>query len=69
MGGATGMIGDPGGKDSERSFLDPETLAHNVASITEQVSTILNHLTEISGITFDFEVRNNADFYDGVSYL
>lgn len=69
VGGATGMIGDPGGKDSERSFLDQATLAHNVAAITTQVSTILHHLTQISGIKFDFEVRNNADFYEGLSYL
>lgn len=69
VGGATGMIGDPWGKDSERSFLDTETLAHNVSAITKQVSTVLNHLTELTGVTFDFEVRNNADFYDGVSFL
>ncbi len=69
VGGATGMIGDPWGKDSERNFLDEQTLAHNVASITLQVSKVLNHLTELTGITFDFEVRNNADFYDGVSFL
>lgn len=69
VGGATGMIGDPGGKDAERSFLDAETLAHNVAAITQQVSTVLNHLTELTGITFTFEVRNNADFYDGIGFL
>lgn len=67
--GATGMIGDPWGKDSERSFLDEETLAHNVASITKQVKTVLDHLTEMTGHTFDFMVINNTDFYDGVSYL
>jgi tyrosyl-tRNA synthetase len=48
VGGATGMIGDPGGKDSERSFLDEATLAKNVASITAQVGTILAHLTELT---------------------
>lgn len=63
------MIGDPWGKDSERNFLDEETLAHNVISINRQVRAILNHLTDLTGVTFDFEVRNNADFYDGVSFL
>jgi tyrosyl-tRNA synthetase len=69
VGGATGMIGDPGGKDAERSFLDEETLSKNVQAITKQVETILVHLTELSGYTFSFEVINNLDFYDGVSYI
>lgn len=69
VGWATGMIGDPGGKDSERSFLDEDTLTRNVHAITKQVSDILAHLTELTGIEFSFEVRNNADFYDHVSYL
>ena len=29
-GGATGMVGDPGGRSEERNLLDPETLRHNV---------------------------------------
>lgn len=37
VGGATGMIGDPGGKDAERTFLSEEQLAHNVEKITQQV--------------------------------
>jgi tyrosyl-tRNA synthetase len=47
VGGATGMIGDPWGKDSERNFLDEQTLAHNVASITatSQQSTQSSHRT------------------------
>ena len=28
-GGATGMIGDPGGRSKERNLLDTATLAHN----------------------------------------
>ena len=32
-GGATGMIGDPGGRSEERNLLDVETLAANVAAI------------------------------------
>jgi tyrosyl-tRNA synthetase len=37
IGGATGSIGDPSGRNTERSFLSPSELAHNVAKITEQV--------------------------------
>lgn len=40
-GGATGMIGDPGGRSEERNLLDLETLATNVAAIKAQISRIL----------------------------
>lgn len=33
VGGATGMIGDPSGRSSERQFLDTEVLDHNRSSI------------------------------------
>ena len=33
LGGATGRIGDPSGRSSERNMLDEETLQHNVRSI------------------------------------
>ena len=32
VGGATGMVGDPSGKKSERNLLDEETLRHNQRS-------------------------------------
>ncbi|HEX2851174.1 MAG TPA: tyrosine--tRNA ligase [Acidimicrobiales bacterium] len=40
-GGATGMIGDPGGKSEERNLLDSDTLATNVAAINAQVERFL----------------------------
>jgi tyrosyl-tRNA synthetase len=40
-GGATGMVGDPSGRSSERNLLDASTLAANVAAIKEQLTTIL----------------------------
>jgi tyrosyl-tRNA synthetase len=39
-GGATGMIGDPGGRSKERNLLDTETLAHNTKRIAEQLERI-----------------------------
>lgn len=63
------MIGDPGGKDSERQFLDTETLHNNVTAITRQVQGILENLTQLSGHSFSFEVINNLDFYTNLSYL
>jgi tyrosyl-tRNA synthetase len=40
-GGATGMVGDPGGRSEERNLLDTETLAANVAAIKAQISRVL----------------------------
>jgi len=39
-GGATGMIGDPGGRSRERNLLDAETLAHNTKRIADQLERI-----------------------------
>jgi tyrosyl-tRNA synthetase len=39
-GGATGMIGDPGGRSKERNLLDEETLAHNTKRIADQLERI-----------------------------
>src|ERR1700722_16978507 len=36
-GGATGMIGDPGGRSKERNLLDAETLARNTKRIADQL--------------------------------
>lgn len=41
-GGATGMIGDPSGRSSERNLQTPEQVAHNIASIREQLSRFLD---------------------------
>jgi tyrosyl-tRNA synthetase len=39
-GGATGMIGDPGGRSKERNLLDAETLARNTNRIAQQLERI-----------------------------
>ena len=41
-GGATGMIGDPGGRSTERNLLDMDTLDTNLAAITEQLARLLD---------------------------
>ena len=41
-GGATGMVGDPGGRSEERNLLDRDTLRHNVACIKRQLERILD---------------------------
>ncbi|EMS24167.1 tyrosyl-trna synthetase [Rhodotorula toruloides NP11] len=47
IGGATGAIGDPSGRSTERNALSPEVLASNVESITKQFTTFLER-----GVTF-----------------
>jgi tyrosyl-tRNA synthetase len=41
-GGATGMIGDPGGRSEERNLLDDETVSRNVRAISDQLAHFLD---------------------------
>ena len=41
-GGATGMIGDPGGRSEERNLLDDETLDANLAAIRRQLAQFVD---------------------------
>ena len=42
LGGATAFIGDPSFKAEERKLLSPETVAHNIEGIRNQVSKLLD---------------------------
>ena len=42
VGGATGMVGDPSGRSDERSLLDDDTLAANIAAIRGQLERFLD---------------------------
>lgn len=42
VGGATGMIGDPGGRSEERNLLDEEQLAGNIAGIKSQLERLVD---------------------------
>ena len=57
-GGATGMIGDPGGKSKERNLLDTATLTRNTGRIADQ-------LERISGVS----LVNNLDWTESLSLL
>ncbi|MFN3996560.1 tyrosine--tRNA ligase [Algoriphagus sp.] len=66
VGGATGMIGDPSFKSSERNLLDKVTLDHNVACIQNQLSKFL----DFSGAnTNKAELVNNFDWMSEFSFL
>jgi tyrosyl-tRNA synthetase len=41
-GGATGMIGDPGGRSEERNLLDEDTLDRNVRAIKDQLASFVD---------------------------
>jgi tyrosyl-tRNA synthetase len=47
VGGATGMVGDPGGRSEERNLLDDETLAENVTGIRAQVESIVGEVADV----------------------
>src|SRR5438046_9934559 len=42
VGGATGMVGDPSGKNEERNLLDEEVLSRNLAGIKKQLEKFLD---------------------------
>lgn len=64
-GGATGMIGDPGGRSEERNLLDDETLRHNVERIKAQLSKLL----DFEPGPYQATLVNNADWTTSVSML
>jgi tyrosyl-tRNA synthetase len=65
VGGATGMIGDPSGKKSERQFLSEEVLRHNQEAIKIQLSQFL----DFSKSENSAEIVNNYDWFKDISLL
>lgn len=66
VGGATGMIGDPSGKSSERNLLDEKTLRHNQECVKNQLSQFLDFK---SGEENDAVLVNNYDWMKKISFL
>ena len=64
-GGATGMIGDPSGKSSERTLLSPEILDANIAGIQGQLGRLLDFETKTNPAL----LLNNADWVRPISVL
>ena len=61
VGGATGMIGDPDGKATERDLLTLEQIAANKAGIAEQYKRIFAGQA--------FEIVDNYDWFKDMNYL
>lgn len=65
VGGATGMIGDPSFKASERSFLDEETLKVNQEGIRKQLEQFLDFDCGENSA----EMVNNYDWFKDMGFL
>jgi tyrosyl-tRNA synthetase len=61
VGGATGMIGDPDGKDEERNLLTLEQVAKNKEAIAAQYRQVFSGM--------DFEIVDNYEWFKGIGYL
>ncbi len=66
VGGATGMIGDPSGKSSERNLLDEKTLQHNQDCVRKQLSQFLDFT---SGAKNEALMVNNYDWMKEFTFL
>ncbi len=66
VGGATGMIGDPSMKSSERNLLDEATLRHNQESIKKQLSKFLDFDSDAPNAA---KLVNNYDWMKDYSFL
>jgi len=65
VGGATGMVGDPSGKRSERNLLDEEALRHNQACVQKQLERFL----DFSGTVNPARMVNNYDWFKDMGFL
>ena len=65
VGGATGMIGDPSFKASERSFLDEDTLRFNQEGIRKQLEQFLDFDCGENSA----EMVNNYDWFKDMGFL
>ncbi len=65
VGGATGMIGDPSFKASERSFLSEETLRENQEGIRRQLESFL----DFDCGEHSAEMVNNYDWFKEMGFL
>ncbi len=61
VGGATSLIGDPGGKESERDLKSREEIQANVKGIAGQVKKLFNGM--------EFELVDNYDWFKDIGYL
>lgn len=61
VGGATSLVGDPGGKDNERELKSRKEIQANVQAIKQQVSKLFDGK--------DFTLVDNYDWFSKINYL
>ncbi|NCP17901.1 MAG: tyrosine--tRNA ligase [Erythrobacter sp.] len=70
MGGGTGKIGDPSGRDESRQLMTDEVIAGNIASIRKVFERILTFAPEgEEGGPTDAVMVNNDEWLSGLGYL
>lgn len=65
VGGATGMIGDPSGRSTERDYLSEETLRRNQEGIRSQLSRFLDFNAGANAA----EMVNNYEWFKEMTFL
>lgn len=65
MGGATGRVGDPSGKDKERQLLDAEVIESNVLAQTAQLQKFIDFDSGENGAI----LVNNYDWFKDMNFL
>lgn len=65
VGGATGMIGDPSGRSTERNLLTAEQIDHNVAGIKKQLQRIFDFSADENGA----QLVNNYEWVGKLSAI
>ncbi len=65
VGGGTGLIGDPSGRNSERRLLTKELVAEHAESIRGQLA----HFLDFDAPTNPARMRNNLEWLGAISYI
>ena len=64
IGGFTGQIGDPSGKNSERELISTQAIEKNIVAIKKQIIILADNI----GIK-EYKIINNSDFYENISVI
>lgn len=66
VGGATGMVGDPSGKNEERNLLNEDELKKNVSGVKTQLEKFLDFNPSLPNAA---EMVNNYDWFKPISFI
>ncbi|KAF8070477.1 hypothetical protein FPV67DRAFT_1755986 [Lyophyllum atratum] len=77
IGGATGRVGDPSGRSTERQPADTKRVADNVTSLTESIKTFFRRalvyadtrVAHDEELSVEPSVANNLKWHEGINFL